>query len=168
MSANTPEMLDAWRMVAARRSFEGRLPLSAMTRLQGLLVDAEGEVRYTIEFDRDALQVPYVELQIDAGLPLVCQRSLQRFVLPVSITQRLGLVRDEAEESALPPGYEALLVPEDGMLRAVELVEDELVLAVPVVAVAPGSDAVEREWPAQEEELAKASPFAALTSLKKN
>lgn len=155
-------------MVAARRSFEGRLPLSAMTRLQGLLVDAEGDVRYTIEFDRDALQVPYVELQIDAGLPLVCQRSLQRFVLPVSITQRLGLVRDEAEESALPPGYEALLVPEDGMLRAVELVEDELVLAVPVVAVAPGSDAVEREWPAQEEELAKASPFAALTSLKKN
>jgi uncharacterized protein len=168
MSVNTPEMLDAWRMVAARRSFEGRLPLSAMTRLQGLLVDAEGEVRYTIEFDRDALQVPYVELRIDAGLPLVCQRSLQRFVLPVSITQRLGLVRDEAEESALPPGYEALLVPEDGMLRAAELVEDELVLAVPVVAVAPGSDAVEREWPAQEEELAKASPFAALTSLKKN
>ena len=155
-------------MVAARRSFEGRLPLSAMTRLQGLLVDAEGDVRYTIEFDRDALQVPYVELQIDAGLPLVCQRSLQRFVLPVSITQRLGLVRDEAEESALPPGYEALLVPEDGMLRAVELGEDELGLAVPVVAVAPGSDAVEREWPAQEEELAKASPFAALTSLKKN
>ena len=155
-------------MVAARRSFEGRLPLSAMTRLQGLLVDAEGEVRYTIEFDRDALQVPYVELQIDAGLPLVCQRSLQRFVLPVSITQRLGLVRDEAEESALPPGYEALLVPEDGMLRLAELVEDELVLSVPVVPMSPGSEAVEREWPAQEEELAKASPFAALTSLKKN
>ncbi|MEL1264908.1 YceD family protein [Pseudoxanthomonas putridarboris] len=169
MSANTPEMLDAWRMVAARRSFEGRLPLSAMTRLQGLLVDTEGEdVRYAIEFDRDALQVPYVELRIDAGLPLVCQRSLQRFVLPVGITQRLGLVRDEAEESALPPGYEALLVPEDGMLRPAELVEDELVLAVPVVAVSPGSEAVERDWPAQEEELAKASPFAALSSLKKN
>lgn len=156
-------------MVAARRTFEGRLPLSAMTRLQGLLVDAEGEdVRFAIEFDRDALQVPYVELRIDAGLPLVCQRSLQRFVLPVSMVQRLGLVRDEAEESALPPGYEALLVPEDGMLRPAELVEDELVLAVPVVAVAPGSEAVERDWPAKEEELAKASPFAALTSLKKN
>ncbi|HVK53117.1 MAG TPA: DUF177 domain-containing protein, partial [Pseudoxanthomonas sp.] len=39
MSANTPEMLDAWRMVAARRSFEGRLPLSSMTRLQSLLND---------------------------------------------------------------------------------------------------------------------------------
>ncbi|KAF1721339.1 YceD family protein [Pseudoxanthomonas wuyuanensis] len=168
MSANTPEMLDAWRMVAARRSFDGRLPLSSMTRLQGLLLDTEGEARFTIEFDRDSLQVPYVELKIEAELPLVCQRSLQRFLLPVSIAQRLGLVRDEAEEAGLPPDYEALLVPEDGMLRTAELVEDELVLAVPVVALSPGSEAVEREWPAQEEELAKANPFAGLASLKKN
>ncbi|MGX5730111.1 YceD family protein [Pseudoxanthomonas beigongshangi] len=168
MSANTPEMLDAWRMVAARRSFEGRLPLSSMTRLQGLLNDTEGEARYTIEFDHDALRVPYVELRIEAQLPLVCQRSLQRFLLPVSLVQRLGLVRDEADEAALPPDYEALLVPEDGMLHPADLVEDELVLAVPVVPVNPESEAVERDWPAQEEELAKANPFAALASLKKN
>lgn len=155
-------------MVAARRSFEGRLPLSSMTRLQGLLNDTDGEARYTIEFDRDALQVPYVELRIDAQLPLVCQRSLQRFLLPVSLVQRLGLVRDEADEAALPPDYEALLVPEDGMLHPADLVEDELVLAVPVVPVNPESDAVARDWPAQEEELAKANPFAALASLKKN
>ncbi|HMM23921.1 MULTISPECIES: YceD family protein [Pseudoxanthomonas] len=168
MSANTPELLDAWRMVANRRSFEGRLPLSAMTRLQGLLADTEGDVRYTVEFDHDALRVPYLELHIEAGLPLVCQRSLRRFVLPVVLTQRLGLVRSEEEEAALPPDYEALLVPEDGMLRPADLVEDELVLAVPVVAVDPASDAVEREWAADEEEVAKTSPFAALASLKKN
>ena len=155
-------------MVAARRSFEGRLPLSSMTRLQGLLNDTDGEARYTIEFDHDALRVPYVELRIEAQLPLVCQRSLQRFLLPVSIVQRLGLVRDEADEAALPPDYEALLVPEDGMLHPADLVEDELVLAVPVVPVNPESEVVERDWPAQEEELAKANPFAALASLKKN
>lgn len=155
-------------MVAARRSFEGRLPLSSMKRLQDLLNDTDGEARYTIEFDQDALRVPYVELRIEAQLPLVCQRSLQRFLLPVSLVQRLGLVRDEADEAALPPDYEALLVPEDGMLHPADLVEDELVLAVPVVPVNPESDAVERDWPAQEEELAKANPFAALASLKKN
>ncbi|MFP3514047.1 hypothetical protein SB775_31605, partial [Peribacillus sp. SIMBA_075] len=83
-------------------------------RLRGSLVDTEGEVRYSLEFGRDdVLQVPYVELSVDAALPLVCQRSLQRFLLPVQVRQRLGLVRDEAEEDALPPDYEALLVPED-------------------------------------------------------
>ncbi|KQN99276.1 MULTISPECIES: YceD family protein [Stenotrophomonas] len=168
MSANVPELLDAWRMVAARRRFEGRVPLSALARLQGLVADAEGECSYALEFGRDeVLRVAYVELTIDAALPLVCQRSMQRFLLPVNMVQRLGLVRDEDEEQALPPDYEALLVPEDGSLRPLDLVEDELVMAVPVVPVAPGSEAVERDFSATSEELGKANPFAALAALKK-
>lgn len=155
-------------MAAARRRFEGRVPLSALARLQGLLADDEGEASYVLQFDHDQLQGPCVELQIQAALPLVCQRSLERFALPVEITQRLGLIRDEQDEAALPPGCEALLVPEDGQLRPLDLVEDELVLAVPLVPTAPESDAVQRDWPAGEEELQKASPFAALAGLKKN
>lgn len=155
-------------MVAARRGFEGRLPLSAFERLRGSLCGAEGEVRFALDFDRDALQVPYVELRIEAQLPLECQRSLRSFELPVRLVQRLGLLRDEAEEAALPEGYEPLLVPADGMVRPAELVEDELILAVPVVAVAPGTEAMERDWPATEEEQKEASPFAALASLKQD
>lgn len=154
-------------MVAARRLFEGRVPLSAMPRLGGSLADTEGDCVFTLEFGQDTLQVPFVELTIDAGLPLLCQRSLQRFVLPVKTVQRLGLIRDEADEAALPPGYEALLVPEDGQLHPLELVEDELVLAVPVVALAPDSEPVDQTWSASEEEQQAASPFAALAGLKK-
>lgn len=168
MSAHVPEILDAWRMVAARRSFEGTVPLAALRRLDGLLTDAEGEVTFALQFDRDALQVPYVELKIDTALPLECQRSLQRFLFPVSMVQRLGLIRDEADEAALPPDVEALLVPEDGMLRTLDLVEDELVLAVPAVPMNPDLPAVELDASPQQEELAQASPFAALASLKKN
>lgn len=170
---SVPEVLDAWRMVAARRGFEGRLPLAAMTRLCDSLCLEGGEgdaehARFSLDFDRDALQVAYVELRIEAALPLECQRSLRRFELPVQIVQRLGLLRDEADEASLPEGYEPLLVPEDGLLRPAELVEDELILAVPVVAVAPGTDAMERDWPAEEEEQRKASPFATLASLKRD
>ena len=169
MSANVPEILDVWRMVAAKRSFEGRVPLSALTRLQGLLFDTEGEAGFFLQFDTDPLlKVAYVELQVDAALPLQCQRSLRRFLFPVKFVQKLGLIRDEADESALPEEYEALLVPEDGMMRLLDLVEDELVLAVPAVPVAPDSVAVDRDWPVPEEELEKANPFAGLASLKKN
>jgi uncharacterized protein len=166
-----PEVLDAWRMVAARRGFEGSLPLSSMSRLRDALCDDEGVVRYTIEFDRDALQVPYVELRIDAALPLVCQRTLQRFLHPVQVAQRLGLLPADADleaaEAGLPPDYEPLQLPEDGMLRPAELVEDELILAVPVVPISPGSEAMERDWPVQAGEAAQANPFAALAGLKK-
>jgi uncharacterized protein len=172
MSPEVPEVLDAWRMVAARRGFTGRLPLSSMPRLRESLAGGEGEVAFALEFDRDELRVPYVELRIDAALPLQCQRTLQPFLFPVRLVQRLGLIasgRDEAvEEAALPPGYEALQVPADGMLRPAELVEDELILAVPVVPVAPGSEAVERDWPVQADEEARANPFAALKDMKKH
>ncbi len=168
MSANVPEILDAWRMVAARRSFQGDAPLASFERLQGLLMDAEGQVRFGLEFDSDpVLKIAFVELRIDAVLPLECQRSLQRFLFPVSMVQRLGLIRDEADEAGLPEEYEALLVPDDGMLRPLEMVEDELVLAIPAVPVDPASEAVERDWPVPEDELAQASPFAGLASLKK-
>lgn len=154
-------------MVSARRGVEGQLALSTLSRLRGLLLDEEGTVRYALQFDRDALQVAYVELQVEAELPLTCQRSLERFALPVRIVQRLGLIRDEADEAALPADYEPLLVPDDGMLSPAELVEDELILAVPAVPVSPGSEAVEREWAPAEEETRRANPFAALEALKK-
>ena len=153
-------------MVAARRRVEGRLPLSALTRLADSLVDTRGEVVYALQFDTDTFKVPYVELQAETALPLLCQRTLQRFELPVRIEQRLGLIRDEADEAALPPGYEPLLVPDDGMVHAAELVEDELILAVPVVPVSPGTEAMEQDWPAPEEEVERANPFAALAALK--
>lgn len=170
MSAEVPEMLDAWRMVAARRGFEGRQPLSSLPRLREALFDDEGEVTFALDFDRDALQVPYVELRIEAALPLQCQRTLQRFLLPVRVVQRLGLLRagKDSDEAALPPGYEALLVAEDGMLHPLELVEDELILAVPLVPVKPGSETVERDWPVQADEETRANPFSALAALKKN
>lgn len=157
-------------MVAARRGVEGRLPLLALARLRDSLADDEGEVRFSIEFDHDALKVPYAELRIEAELPLECQRTLERFLLPVRIEQRLGLIRSESEEAALPPGYEPLLMPEDGMLRTAELVEDELILAVPVVPVRPDSEPVERDWSQQDAavEPERPNPFAVLAALKKN
>ena len=155
-------------MAAARRRFDGQVSLAELNRLQGLILETENQCSYTLEFGRDdTLQVPYVELTLETALPLVCQRTMQPYEHVVSRVQRLGLIRDESEEAAMPPDYEALLVPEDGQLRPLDLVEDELVLLVPLVPVAPGSEAVEREWEPPAEDKAKVNPFAALAALKK-
>jgi uncharacterized protein len=172
MSAEVPETLDAWRMVTARRSFNGRLPLAEMARLRDLLADTEGEARFSLEFDQDILQLPFAELRVDVELPLVCQRSLQRFLHPVTLTQRYALVRagdadDEEVEASLLSDYEVLQLADDGLLRPAALVEDELILAVPLVPVQPGSESVERDWPVTQEEEVRTNPFAALAALKK-
>lgn len=168
MSAPLPESVDAWRMVTQRRCFEGTLPLAQLPRLASALADAAGECRYELEFGRDAFDVGFLEIRAQAGLPLTCQRTLERFVLPVSTVQRLGLVRDEGDEAALPPEYEPVLPDADGNLRPRELIEDELILALPLVPVKPGVEAIDKEAPPTAEEAGKAHPFAALAALKQH
>lgn len=165
---SVPETLDAWRQVTARRGFEGRVALRSLARLADLLAEPEGEAVFSLEFDRDSFGIAYVGLVISAELPLLCQRTLERFMLPVRIEQRMGLIRDEAEEAGLPPGYEPLLVDESGDLGPLDLVEDELILAVPVVPVMPGTEAVEHEWAdGARSEPERPNPFAVLAALKK-
>jgi uncharacterized protein len=169
MSVTLPAVIDAWRMVSARRQFEGSLPLSAFKRLRDSLVDAEGECRYALEFGRDAGNQPFVEVRVDAELPLQCQRTLERYLHRVRLVQQLGLITSEAQESALPEHMEPLLVPESGELQPADLVEDELILAVPVVPINPDStlpDAYRAEEAEEGEVEKKPNPFGVLSALK--
>lgn len=166
MSAALPERVDVARQVQARRIYSGTLPLAAMSRLRDALATTEGQARYHAEFGKDALGVAYLALQVDAGLPLLCQRSLEEFTLPVAIDERLGLISREEDEAALPSGYEPLLVV-DGMVDLAAVIEDELILAVPVVPTAPGApldwiDPADRGEPGPD----APSPFAVLAGLK--
>lgn len=151
-------------MVSAKRYFEGVFPLSAFARLRDSLVDAEGECRFTLEFGRDAMNQAFVEVSAEAELPLQCQRSMERYLHPVRLRQRLGLITSEAQESALPEGVEPLLVPESAELKPIDLVEDELILALPVVPINPESSLPDAVWPLEAEE--KQNPFTVLSALK--
>lgn len=155
-------------MVTGRRCFAGELDLASLTRLRDSLGSIEGVVTCEIEFDTDEFDQAYVEVRAQSELPLVCQRTLEVYRQPVSIGLRLGLMRREDEEAALPPGYEPLLVPADGMVALADLIEDELILALPLVPARPDSALVGQEESAAEEaqEDAKPNPFAVLKSLR--
>lgn len=167
MSAALAQELDAWRMVTAQRIFEGWLEFSAMPRLAAALASREGRCRYTLEFGRDTLGTGFVDVQLDTALPLVCQRSLEPFDLPVQVHQRLGMITEESQEAALPEGYEPILLAADGNVRPLDLIEDELLLSLPAVPVRPGSESVEMTWPPEAPvEESPASAFSALAWLK--
>lgn len=166
MSVALPERVDASRMVQARRSFEGKLPLASFARLRESLAAAEGEANYDLEFGRDELGVAYLAVRVDADLPLTCQRTLEVYRQPVHVDQRLGLIGEESEEAALPPGYEPLLIA-DGQLSLADVIEDELILALPVVPLKPGEPLEWHDAPADEADEEPVNPFAALARLKK-
>ena len=172
MSVTLPEYVDAWRMVSARRSFEGTLPVASLRRLCEALASPDGEVSFELDFGRDSLGTNYVEVRASAPLTLTCQRTLEPFVLPVALQTRLGLISQERDEAGLPPDYEALLVAEDGRLHPADVIEDELLLVLPLVPVNPDSvlpDEVTGPDPTDDPvgEERSENPFAVLRELKK-
>ena len=159
-------------MVSARRSFEGTLPIAAMSRLCEALADTDGVAQFELDFGRDSMGTDYLDVRAQASLRLVCQRTLEPFVLPVVVNTRLGLIKLERDEAALPPDCEALLVAEDGRLHPADVIEDELLLALPLIPVNPDSslpDEVTGHEPEQDStgEGRSENPFAVLRELKK-
>lgn len=168
MTNDLPASVDVARMVQSRRSFAGKLPLARFKRLAGSLAGSEGEVAFQLDFDRDAYGTSLLHLKAATQLPMLCQRTLEGYLEPVVLDQQLGLIRDEAEEAALLPEYEALLVGEDGQLDLVDVIEDELILALPLVPTRPGAPLDHIEMADDEIEEPRENPFAALASLKKH
>lgn len=132
-------------MVAGRRSFEGVLPVAGLPRLVQALAKDSGEVAYNLDFEQGQLGGPELHVRLAARLTLECQRTLQPFEWPVEVDTRLGLLADEDEAAALPGECEPLLL-EGGALRPRRVIEDELLLALPLVPVKPGSEALQGEW----------------------
>jgi uncharacterized protein len=158
-------------MVSARRLFAGTLPVASMPRLCGMLASDSGEVEFELEFGRDELGTAYLDVRANAPLTVICQRSLEPFVLPVVVDNRLGLIRSEREESGLSPGCEPLLVEDNGMLVSADVIEDELLLALPLVPINPDStlpdEVTSPELDDSPSQGRTDNPFAVLRELKK-
>jgi uncharacterized protein len=173
MSQPLPELLDPRRAVATEAEFDGELPLRSLPRLRELLVDNHGVASYRLRFGRDRRGHDVIEGHVDATLMLRCQRCNDRLALDVASDIHLALTEGLDEASSLPEEYEPLLL-EGRLIRASELIEDELVLAVPAIPRhAEGQcrmPLAEPNGPADQGDAAndaeRSNPFAGLAVLK--
>lgn len=130
MSREYPDWVDPWKAAEGRRTFSGSMPMRRMARLLPLLDGPAGEARFAARFAFDSQQRVTIRIEVEAELPLICQRSLERYLEPVRRESLLGVMRDLAEERLLPGNYEPVLA-ENGRLALLDLIEDELLLGLP-------------------------------------
>jgi uncharacterized protein len=122
---------DAFRLAAERGVIEGTLDAVALPRVAERLVEERAPVRWRIEGSTDALGRPALALALEGELPLECQRCLGAYRWPVAQQTQVLLARSEAELAALDNDSELEVVLAAAPLDPAELVEDELVLAMP-------------------------------------
>jgi len=145
--------------------FSGTFTPAELDRLEDSLASGEGELRYRIGAVLDRQRRKVVSCIIEGFVFLTCQTSLEAFRHEISISDRLVLVDDDSQ---LPP-VEAETDEEDYLvadepLDIRDLVEDAVLLALPMVPRKPGLESAKG---GVTQPVPKESPFAALAGLKK-
>lgn len=168
MLASPADRADPWRLAAQGRTLAGRIALGSLPRLAPSLAGT-GDVEYRLAFHLDSEHRAVVSGQVTAELPVQCQRCLGPLVIAVDSRFELAFVRGLDEASRLPESYEPALA-EAGWVRPADLVEDELLLALPPVPLHEDSGCASRLLPSAAGDPAAATdapnPFAALAALR--
>jgi len=166
-----PPHVDPRKLADRGATLEGELPLASLSRLCDPLADSAGAVRAKLVFDRDERRAVVIHSELDVEVKMVCQRCLELVALPIHSESTYAVVKEGANTQSLPQGYDVLEVGEDP-LDLLTLVEDELLLALPIV---PAHDPEVCQQPAgieepepSEDEVTRSNPFSVLAQLKRD
>jgi DUF177 domain-containing protein len=168
MSPPWSQPLDVDRLSRGEAEIDFEVPLAELPRLKSRIPGIGGSVRGTARFGQQS-GFAVVELSLAGTASLQCQRCMQAMELATESTTNVALIRAEADAAEVPDELEPVLARE-GRISAGELVEEEMLLVLPIVplheeptecAVPPAAPLVADEGP----EHVTQRPFAGLAEL---
>ena len=161
-----PYLIDPQHLSSKPLVLEGRFAPGELERLEDSLANGDGELRYRITAQLDAQRRKVVSCIIEGFAFLTCQTSLEPFRHDLSIAEKLVLVDDDRHLPAVEEESDTEdFIVADGPLDIRDLVEDAVLLALPMMPRKPGLEPVGEAKPTEEP---KPSPFAALQGLKQS
>lgn len=142
--------------------YEGQLPVKLMPRLAQVAGADSAPVKVELQAGRGD-GYPGLRGRIHGRLSLVCQRCERAFEWTLDATLNLRLVSSEPEEREALSDCEPYLVQDDTLLLR-EVVEEEILLALPMLARCESCENSVKAAPApaRHKEPQRENPFAAL------
>ncbi|AJC66777.1 MULTISPECIES: 23S rRNA accumulation protein YceD [Dickeya] len=166
-----PLTLDAVRTAQKRLDYVGVYTAEQVMRVAESVVSVDSDVNATLSFNIDSQRLAVIDGQADVTVTLLCQRCGKTFEHQVHTTFCFSPVISDEQAEALPEAYEPIEVNEFGEVDLLAMVEDELILSLPIAPVHDSehcevseADMVFGQLPAEAE---KPNPFAVLASLKR-
>jgi uncharacterized protein len=144
----------------------GVLAVAQLPRLADLLLDREGAVNYAVQGDTSVKGEPVLHIHLTADLAVSCQRCLERLLLHLDIKRDLVLVAEAVGFDPLEDEEDdADAIPSAGSLDLHDLLEQEIVLSVPMAPRHPENACDIQPGAVKIGE--PASPFSPLARLKR-
>lgn len=141
--------INPWRMGVEQARLSGEFALSQLPRLQKAVLQqtvfdqadeaslAHGSkrvkrVKWRLGITLSESGLPVLQGSTETEVYLQCQRCLQPVLQPLTASFRLAALRHEQEQTGISADLEPLIVV-DERIDLVSLIEDELLLALPIV-----------------------------------
>lgn len=132
MSHWLTDRIDPWRIAEGEERLSGELDVSKMARLAAEILDASGQVRVELRGGGSSGIWPVLNGRAEVDISVVCQRCLEPLSIPLRVEFRLGLVEAEDAAADLPEELDPLIVRRFDTCSSSTLVEDELILGLPI------------------------------------
>lgn len=123
--------VDVERLADLAEQLSLSVPVAELPRLQDVLALPEGTAHGEMAFERKGKR-PMSRVQVQARLPLRCQRCLKPVWVEVAGESEVWFVSEESEADALASGVEPTLAP-GWQIAPRDVLEEELLLAMPLI-----------------------------------
>ncbi|NQZ79782.1 MAG: 23S rRNA accumulation protein YceD [Colwellia sp.] len=164
-----PITIDPKRSAQRKLVCEGRFELSGMNRLLAVCENTSEQVKVNVNFNMDERGLIVISGTSSVLVTLICQRCTDAFEQLLEVSFTFSPVKDADEEAELPSYYDAIELDENGEINLRELVEDELLLEIPLIprhSIEDCKAPADSVWGELPEELEKPNPFDVLKQLK--
>jgi DUF177 domain-containing protein len=172
-----PDQIDTIKLFARNGILAADLPLVKLERLTDSLHDDSGIVSVNLLFGTDGNKNRVLSGTLDTVVKVLCQRCLQEMELELHCTLDLKICSNEQELRELPETEDGIVMDDEG-LNILDVIEDELILSLPLVPVHADvncnaflnaltqAETVVKGTDKNSADESKLSPFAALAALK--
>lgn len=165
-----PLTIDPHRAALKKLDYEGFFPSSNAARLSESVFSIDSDINAKLSFNIDSQRLAVVTGQASVNVSLICQRCGNSFAHTVNVAFCFSPVKNDEQAEALPESYDPVGVNEYGEVDLLAVIEDEIILALPIVPIhkIEHCEVSEADMVFGEllEEVEKPNPFAILASLK--
>ena len=169
-----PPYVDTRKAFLQEGKTTGFITLNRLPRFVECLASDQGSVQVELSFELSESGKQVIKGQIEAQVEVTCQRCLEPLGIEISDDINLALLKRQEDAEKLKGELDPW-VCEDHKLDVANLVEEQLILSLPLVSYHPDKTCIERleysaKSSAEEEQVneQKDNPFAVLKVLKES
>jgi len=165
-----PISVDPVRAAQKRLELEARIPKELLSRLAELTISIHSDIDTVFSFDIDKQKLRIFHGKASVAVELICQRCNAPMIYQCEAEFTYCPVHNQEQENNLPDAYESIYYDENGEVNLHQVVEDELILALPQIAKHAIEECQQSKFELTfgeiDEEEQRPNPFDALAQLK--